>query len=46
MVHNQTEIEIQFARAGDHPGLDKFHVHIRRFAAWELERRGTSGTGC
>jgi hypothetical protein len=24
--------EIQFAHDGDHPGLDKFHVHIRCFA--------------
>jgi hypothetical protein len=23
---------------GDNPGLDKFHVHIRCFAAWEFER--------
>ena len=34
-----TEFEIQFARDGDNPGLDKFHVHIRCFAAWEFERR-------
>jgi hypothetical protein len=33
------EFEIQFARDGDNPGLDKFHVHIRCFAAWEFERR-------
>jgi hypothetical protein len=30
--------EIQFARDGDNPGLDVFHVHIRCFAAWEFER--------
>jgi len=35
---NEMEFEIQFARDGDNPGLDKFHVHIRCFAAWELER--------
>ena len=23
---------------GVNPGLDKFHVHIRCFAAWEFER--------
>ena len=34
----QMEFEIQFARDGDAPGLDKFHVHIRCFAAWEFER--------
>ena len=22
----------------DNPGLDKFHVHVRCFAAWEFER--------
>ena len=32
------EFEIQFPRDGDHPGLDKFHVHIRCYAAWEFER--------
>jgi hypothetical protein len=35
---NQLEFEIQFAHAGDQPGLDKFHVHVRCFAAWEFER--------
>jgi hypothetical protein len=30
--------QIQFARDGSDPGLDKFHVHIRCFAAWEFER--------
>jgi hypothetical protein len=32
------ELEIQFARDGDNPGLDKYHVHVRCFAAWEFER--------
>jgi len=35
---DELEFEIQFAHDGDSPGLDKFHVHIRCFAAWELER--------
>jgi hypothetical protein len=35
----QLEFEIQFARGADHPGLDKYHVHVRCFAAWEFERR-------
>ena len=35
----QLEFEIQFARNGDNPGLDKYHVHVRCFAAWEFERR-------
>jgi hypothetical protein len=32
------EFEIQFARDGSNPGLDKVHIHIRCFAAWEFER--------
>jgi hypothetical protein len=35
----QKEFEIQFAHGGSNPGLDKYHVHIRCFAAWEFERR-------
>jgi hypothetical protein len=38
ITREQLEFEIQFARDGDNPGLDKFHVHIRCFAAWEFER--------
>jgi hypothetical protein len=36
---DQKEFEIQFEHDGDNPGLDKFHVHIRCFAAWEFERK-------
>ncbi|HEY7651166.1 MAG TPA: hypothetical protein VID04_19370 [Methylomirabilota bacterium] len=32
------EFEIQFAHDGSAPGLDKFHLHVRCFAAWEFER--------
>ena len=38
VTRDQLEFEVQFARDGDDPGLDKFHVHIRCFAAWEFER--------
>jgi hypothetical protein len=38
VTKDQMELEIQFAHDGDNPGLDKFHVHIRRLAAWEFER--------
>lgn len=31
----QVEFEIEFEHDGA-PDLDKFHVHIRCFAAWEL----------
>jgi hypothetical protein len=39
ITHDQLEFEIEFARNGDNPGLDKYHVHVRCFAAWEFERR-------
>jgi hypothetical protein len=39
VTKEEKEFEIQFERDGDNPGLDKFHVHIRCFAAWEFERR-------
>jgi phytoene dehydrogenase-like protein len=35
----ELEFEIEFARNGEAPGLDKYHVHVRCFAAWEFERR-------
>lgn len=35
---DEMEFEIQFEYDGASPGLDKFHVHIRCFAAWEFER--------
>jgi hypothetical protein len=38
------EFEIQFARDGDNPGLDNFHVHIRCYAAWEFERNKADGS--
>jgi hypothetical protein len=37
---DQLEFEIEFAHDGAEPGLDKYHVHVRCFAAWEFERRG------
>ena len=36
---DEMEFEIEFARDGENPGPDKFHVHIRCFAAWEFERK-------
>ena len=35
---DELEFEIEFEHNGASPGLDKFHVHIRCFAMWELER--------
>jgi hypothetical protein len=41
----EMEFEVQFARDGDHGDrqsgdrhFDIFHIHVRCFAAWELER--------
>jgi hypothetical protein len=36
---DQSEFSIRFAHDGDKSALDKYHVHIRCFAAWEDERR-------
>lgn len=32
------EIEFESSRNGDSPGRDTYHVHVRCFVAWELER--------
>ena len=34
---NTTEYELQFKRL-DVTALDRFHLHLRCFAAWEMER--------
>ncbi len=34
----ELELEVQFAHDGSSPGLDKFHIHVRCFAMWEVER--------
>jgi hypothetical protein len=39
VTRDELEFEIQFARAGAAPGLDNFHLHMRCFAVWELERK-------
>jgi hypothetical protein len=38
VTKQELEFEIQFAHDGTMPGLDRYHVHIRCFAAWEFER--------
>ena len=37
-VKDQPTLEIQFAHDGDMPGMDKYDIHVRCFAAWEFER--------
>ena len=39
VTRQQMEFEIQFERDDDNPGMDKYHIHLRCFAAWEFERR-------
>ena len=38
VTRSEKEFQIEFEQDGG-GGLDKFHVHIRCFAAWEFERR-------
>jgi hypothetical protein len=38
VTKDELEFEIQFTHDGGNPGLDKYHVHVRCFAAWEFER--------
>jgi hypothetical protein len=35
---DQVEWEIQFAHDDANPGRDKYRLHLRCFAVWELER--------
>jgi hypothetical protein len=36
----ELECEIQFEHGADPPLVDRFHLHLRCFAVWELERHG------
>jgi hypothetical protein len=38
ITKDDKEFQIEFEQEGG-GGLDKFHVHIRCFAAWEFERK-------
>ena len=38
VTKDQLEMQVEFARDEEPYGLDRFHVHIRCFAAWEFER--------
>jgi hypothetical protein len=37
----EVEFEIEFAREGGPPAVDRYRVHTRCFAAWEFERHST-----
>jgi hypothetical protein len=45
VTRDELEYEIQFAHDGATPGLDKYHLHLRCFAVWELERTKFDGDG-
>ena len=45
VTRDELEYEVQFAHDGASPGLDKYHLHLRCFAAWELERTKFDGDG-
>jgi hypothetical protein len=38
------EFELQFS-SSEHPGPGNCHVHVKCFAAWELERRNEGSNG-
>ena len=35
VTNDELEFEFEFARSGDDPGRDTYHVHVRCFWAWE-----------
>jgi len=41
---DESDLAVSFAYAGSDPGLNKHHLHVRCFAAWEFERGGGVGT--
>jgi hypothetical protein len=38
VTKEQLEFQVEFAEDGADPRLDRFHIHVRCFAAWEFER--------
>jgi hypothetical protein len=42
---DEVELEIEFARNGNDPGLDNYHLHYRCLAAWESERHNLELAG-
>ena len=43
VTRNQMELEIEFNRHGATPGLDRYHLHTKCYAAWDLERKHVEG---
>jgi hypothetical protein len=44
VARDQFDVAVEFARNGPAPGLDKYHLHLRCFAAWEFEREQPRGS--
>ena len=42
MTKQEVEFEIQKVE-GHSPGIDEFHVHVRCFTVWDVERRLLDG---
>ena len=42
---DELELEIEFAQGDNGDAVDKYHVHILCFAAWERERRKPENAG-
>ena len=38
VTRDEVEYELEFAHDGANRGRDKYHLHLRCFALWELER--------
>jgi hypothetical protein len=38
ITRDQMEYELQFSHDAATPSLDRFHLHLRCFSAWEMER--------
>lgn len=35
---HEVELELEFVRDGNRPGLDRYHMHVQCFTAWDLAR--------
>lgn len=44
VARDEVELEIEFAR-GESPVLEKYHVHVRCFRAWEVEVLAAAASG-
>jgi hypothetical protein len=43
LTRDEMMVELEFHRHGVTPGLDRYHLHHRCFAAWEFERTKIDG---